>query len=61
MIFDEEHLDDLGMGRLRLDFTVESLEETKQILSQFSSIYLNHSPEEISFDYTRGHFKRGVN
>ncbi len=61
MIFDEEHLDDLGMGRLRLDFTVESLEETKQILSQFSSIYLNQSPEEISFDYTRGHFKRGVN
>ena len=49
------------MGRLRLDFTVESLEETKQILSQFSSIYLNQSPEEISFDYTRGHFKRGVN
>ncbi len=51
----------LGMERIRLDFTYESEDETKQVLQRFADRYLHN--KDIEFDekeYTRGHFKRGV-
>ena len=46
---------------LRLDFTVESGAETKDILSRFLKVYRDGIPQEEPFmQYTKGHFRRGV-
>lgn len=51
----------LGMERIRLDFTCESEEETKQVLKRFISRYFQGENIEVDEkEYTRGHFKRGV-
>ncbi|MGN0334177.1 MAG: DUF3656 domain-containing protein [Lachnospiraceae bacterium] len=45
---------------LRLDFTLESYEQTKNIIDRFIQNYIyGEAVEELS-DFTRGHFKRGV-
>ena len=59
-LFDMDGIEHLHMNRLRLDFTIESQEETKAILDLFQSVYINKEKTEITIDYTRGHFKRGV-
>jgi U32 family peptidase len=51
----------LGMERIRLDFTNETEEETKQVVKRFADRYIHKI--NVVFDekdYTRGHFKRGV-
>lgn len=51
----------LGLQSIRLDFTSEGAEETKQVLHKFIEGYFHgtffHADEK---EYTRGHFKRGV-
>ena len=46
---------------LRLDFTIESGEEVKDILERFHAVYLEGKTREEPFAaYTKGHFRRGV-
>lgn len=59
-LFDIDSIDDFNMERIRLDFTVESQKETKKVLDLFQSVYIKNEQSEINMDYTRGHFKRGV-
>ena len=49
-----EELRRLGVGAFRISFTTEKKEETEQILQAFLE---RKKPEK---DFTRGHFKRGV-
>ena len=49
-----EALRRLGVGAFRISFTTEKKEETEQILQAFLE---RKKPEK---DFTRGHFKRGV-
>ncbi len=51
---------DLGVRELRLDFTVESADETKEILELYEKVFLKDEIVKIPFDFTRGHLKRGV-
>ena len=51
---------DLGVKELRLDFTVESADETKEILKLYEKVFLKDEIVKIPFDFTRGHLKRGV-
>ncbi len=49
------------MERIRLDFTYETEEETRQVVQRFTDKYIYKKNIEIDEkDYTRGHFKRGV-
>ena len=57
---DKKAIESLQMARIRLDFTFESENKTREILALFQSKYLNGDSGEISLDYTRGHFRRGV-
>lgn len=51
----------LLMERIRLDFTYETEEETRQVVQRFTDKYIYKKNIEIDEkDYTRGHFKRGV-
>ena len=51
---------ELGFAELRLDFTVESYQETKDILDEFDKVFNGNKPFRFAEDYTRGHLKRGV-
>lgn len=61
-LFDNRReLDTLKPESLRLSFTVESPEKTKAIAGAFVSKFLLGEEEAWTFgDFTRGHFKRGV-
>ena len=51
----------MGLARIRLQFTVEDAQQTGKVLEAFSSSFLRGEMKEPPFkDFTRGHFKRGV-
>ena len=51
----------LGFGGIRLNFTLESPDQMKEILDGFSKIYLEKTEWSKPSDvFTKGHFKRGV-
>lgn len=51
----------LGIGRVRLQFTVESKEQTAQVLEAFARAFIDRETAAFPFkNFTRGHFKRGV-
>ncbi len=64
MLFAElEELEKAKISRFRLDFTVESESQARQVLSlyeQFRSGERRRYPKEWQKNYTRGHYHRGV-
>lgn len=61
LLSQEEEIRTLNPLGLRLDFTLESAEEMKQILGWYRRKFVNGEKVEVpDMDYTRGHFKRGV-
>jgi len=56
-----DEIQQLKPENLRLDFTKENAEQTKQVLAVFVDRFLNKKKnvDELT-DYTTGHFKRGV-
>jgi putative protease len=61
LLSNREEVIKIKARNIRLDFTDETGEETEQILQKFINTYHNGSlrVEEIE-DFTRGHFKRGI-
>lgn len=53
-------LDLLRFGAFQLRFTVETAEETAQILTLYRQFFEDINVEDESFAYTNGHFLRGV-
>ncbi len=45
---------------LRLSFTLENAFQTQKVLERFEKNYIKNVPVEDFADFTRGHFKRGV-
>lgn len=57
----ERAVEKMGISNVRLAFTVETAKETKDVLNAFSRAFLEgEESEEPVKDFTRGHFKRGV-
>ena len=50
----------MGFAGYRLDFTIESRKEVKEVLSIFSKNINEGTSDDVSCDVTRGHFHRGV-
>lgn len=50
----------LAPASLRLSFTLENAAQTKQVLESFEKNFIKNVPVEDFADFTRGHFKRGV-
>ena len=51
----------LDPGQIRLDFSVESREETKRIIREYQKAFVDGVKVQApKMDYTRGHLKRGV-
>lgn len=51
---------DLGISVLKISFTLENGDEVKKILKIFRKNYVENIPVKETFEFTRGHFKRGV-
>lgn len=51
---------DLKPASIRLNFTLEDGIQTKKVLESFEMNYCKNVPVEDLSDFTRGHFKRGV-
>ena len=57
----ERAVEKMGISNVRLAFTVETAKETEKVLDAFSRGFLEgEESEEPVKDFTRGHFKRGV-
>ncbi|MGN0372906.1 MAG: DUF3656 domain-containing protein [Enterocloster sp.] len=56
-----EEMQMLGIGGVRLAFTVEEKEEVQQVLAAFSASFARGEEARTPFEsFTRGHFRRGV-
>lgn len=56
-----EEIRRLAPGELRLDFTVETAEEVRYIIGLYIDAFVRcRDVKAPEFEYTRGHFKRGV-
>ncbi len=51
---------DLNPASVRLNFTLEDAFQTKKVLESFEKNYCKNVPVDDFADFTRGHFKRGV-
>ncbi len=56
----ETDIERLGPAYGRLEFTVENARETEDVIQRFTDTYLNGMPSVNSGEFTRGHFRRGV-
>lgn len=56
----KEQVEELAPGSLRLSFTLEDDCRTKEVLELFERRYCKNLPVDELKDFTRGHFKRGV-
>ena len=60
LLKDRKMIDRLGPESLRLNFTTESREEIRTVIGAFSGCFLEGRETELQGDFTRGHFKRGI-
>ncbi|WP_366925867.1 U32 family peptidase [uncultured Clostridium sp.] len=60
LLKDRKIIDRLGPESLRLNFTTESREEIRTVIGAFSGCFLEGRETELQGDFTRGHFKRGI-
>lgn len=56
----KDQVEELKPAFLKISFTVEDAETTERILESFQRNYKENLPVKEFFDFTRGHFKRGV-
>ncbi|MCD7866920.1 MAG: U32 family peptidase [Clostridiales bacterium] len=56
---EKKQVERLGVSSLRMAFTTEDPRGAREIFRRFCGIYL-HGEAPVSGDYTKGHFKRGV-
>lgn len=63
LLKDKSMVDRLAPGRVRLNFTTEDGEAVHKVVRAFAFVYLPEfqtAETELAGDYTRGHFKRGI-
>ena len=55
-----KQVEELCPGSVRISLTLENAEQAKNVLNSFGKNYMENVPVEDFSDFTRGHFKRGV-
>ncbi len=54
-------IDSLAPKALRLHFTIEKAQQVREILQVYDEVFIKQLPlREVNFEFTRGHFKRGI-
>ena len=60
LLKDKKQIDRLQPEVLRLAATSESAAQTGEVLDAYVKTFLHQEPVELEGEFTRGHFKRGV-
>lgn len=60
LLRDKKRIDGLGPESLRLSFTTEDAQTVISVIHAFAGTFLEGKETELSGEFTRGHFKRGV-
>ncbi len=60
LLKEKKQIDIIKPDVLRLSFTSESEEQTKEVLDAYVDTFLRDEPAELDMEFTRGHFRRGV-
>ena len=60
LLKDKKQIDRLQPEVLRLAFTSESAAQTGEVLDAYVKTFLYQEPVELEGEFTRGHFKRGI-
>lgn len=61
IVKEARQIEELGFAGIRLNFTLESSKQMREILRGFSDVYLGKNEWQKPSDvFTKGHFKRGV-
>ena len=60
LLKDKKQIDRLNPEVLRLAFTSESAAQTGEVLDAYVRTFIRQEPAELEGEFTRGHFKRGV-
>lgn len=61
LILQKERILSLPVSSVRLEFTDETPQEVKRVISDFGSAFIDGKPAKTpETSYTNGHFKRGV-
>lgn len=60
LLKEEEQVKSLSMQSLRLSFTTEDYETTQKVAQLYVDRYLHERSVEYKGEYTKGHFKRGI-
>lgn len=60
LLKEKKQIDRLNPGILRLSFTSEDAQQTKKVLKAHVSTFLRGESSELDGEFTRGHFRRGV-
>lgn len=60
LLQDKKMIDRLNPGSIRLCFTKESPAEIRTVLRAFAKNFIDGKEASLAGDFTRGHFKRGV-
>lgn len=61
LIDQKREIERLSPAALRLAFTLEDEQRTRQMLALYQEVFLNKAEiGELPFEFTRGHFKRGI-
>lgn len=62
VLWNEKEIQNLSVGSVRLHFTIETEKEVEKILNNYIQqfYYKKQINQEFCKDYTKGHFKRGV-
>lgn len=60
LLKEKKRIDELGPARLRLSFTTEEEERVSEVLCAFADTFLHGRETELFGEFTRGHFRRGV-
>ena len=61
LIDQKKEIEALAPAALRMAFTLEDEKQTRQILKLYQDVFIKgREAEKLSFEFTRGHFKRGI-
>ena len=60
LLKDKKQIDRLQPEVLRLAFTSENAAQTEEVLDAYVRTFIRQKPAELEGEFTRGHFKRGV-
>lgn len=60
LLKEKKRIEQLGPKSLRLNFTIEQPDEAKQIIQAFSEGFIEGKESFLPGEFTRGHFKRGI-